>query len=203
MGAHLFLTPDARILDGWCRAFGDLARAGSPAALPDAAAGGLLWVDVAHADWEGLVRAASARGGRVVVLSAMPGGEQALRALELGARGYCHAFATPELLREVALVVRHGGLWVGPELLARMIRATVPAVAAAAEASAPLPGLDTLSAREREVAEAVAEGLTNKQVAGRLGITERTVKAHLATVFEKTGVRDRLQLALRLSRRQP
>ena len=83
-----------------------------------------------------------------------------------------------------------------------MIRATVPAVAAAA-ASAPLPGLDTLSAREREVAEAVAEGLTNKQVAARLGITERTVKAHLATVFEKTGVRDRLQLALRLSRRQP
>lgn len=201
MGAHLFLTPDARILDGWCRAFGELARVGSPAALPDAAAGSLLWVDVAHADWEGLVREASARGGRVVVLSAMPSGEQALRALELGARGYCHAFATPELLREVALVVRHGGLWVGSELLARMIRATVPAMAAAAAASVPLPGLDTLSAREREVAEAVAEGLTNKQVASRLGITERTVKAHLATVFEKTGVRDRLQLALRLSRR--
>lgn len=201
MGEQLFISPDARILDGWRRAFGERVRAGNPSALPDADGDGLLWVDVQHDGWEDLVRAAGARGRRVVVLSAMPSGEQALRALEVGARGYCHAFATPELLREVALVVRHGGLWVGPELLARVIRAAVPAARADADALAAGALLAALSAREREVAEAVAEGLTNKVVASRLGITERTVKAHLATVFDKLGVRDRLQLALRVSRR--
>lgn len=201
MGEQLFISPDARILDGWRRAFGERVRAGNPSALPDADGDGLLWVDVQHDGWEDLVRAAGARGRRVVVLSAMPSGEQALRALEVGARGYCHAFATPELLREVALVVRHGGLWVGPELLARVIRAAVPAARADADALAAGALLAALSAREREVAEAVAEGLTNKVVAARLGITERTVKAHLATVFDKLGVRDRLQLALRVSRR--
>lgn len=201
MGEQLFISPDARILDGWRRAFGELVRAGNPLALPDAEADGLLWVDVEHDGWEDLVRAAGARGRRVVVLSAMPSGEQALRALEVGARGYCHAFATPELLREVALVVRHGGLWVGPDLLARVIRAAAPAARADAEAPAAGAVLAALSTREREVAEAVAEGLTNKVVAARLGITERTVKAHLATVFDKLGVRDRLQLALRVSRR--
>jgi len=59
----------------------------------------------------------------------------------------------------------------------------------------------TLSMRELEVARAVSEGLTNKEVAWRLGITERTVKAHLGAVFDKFGVRDRLQLALRLAGR--
>ena len=201
MGEQLFISPDARILDGWRCAFGERVRAGNPSALPDADGDGLLWVDVEHDGWEDLVRAAGARGRRVVVLSAMPSGEQALRALEVGARGYCHAFATPELLREVALVVRHGGLWVGPELLARVIRAAAPAAQADADAPAAGAVLAALSTREREVAEAVAEGLTNKVVAARLGITERTVKAHLATVFDKLGVRDRLQLALRVSRR--
>lgn len=201
MGEQLFISPDARILDGWRRAFGERVRAGNPSALPGGDGDGLLWVDVQHDGWEDLVRAAGARGRRVVVLSAMPSGEQALRALEVGARGYCHAFATPELLREVALVVRHGGLWVGPELLARVIRAAAPAARADADAPAAGAVLAALSTREREVAEAVAEGLTNKVVASRLGITERTVKAHLATVFDKLGVRDRLQLALRVSRR--
>ncbi len=58
-----------------------------------------------------------------------------------------------------------------------------------------------MSEREREVAFAVAEGLTNKSVAQRLDITERTVKAHLSAVFDKFGVRDRMQLALQISQR--
>jgi len=53
-----------------------------------------------------------------------------------------------------------------------------------------------LTPRERDVAIEVAHGATNKEVAQRLNITERTVKAHLGAVFEKLGVRDRLQLVL-------
>jgi DNA-binding NarL/FixJ family response regulator len=59
--------------------------------------------------------------------------------------------------------------------------------------------ISMLSAREDQVAKAVAAGLSNKEVASRLNISERTVKAHLGAVFEKLEVRDRLQLVLFLS----
>ena len=58
--------------------------------------------------------------------------------------------------------------------------------------------LGSLTERERAVAEAVAAGLSNKEVARRLDITERTVKAHLSAAFRKLGVRDRMQLVVRL-----
>ena len=60
--------------------------------------------------------------------------------------------------------------------------------------------LEGLTEREKDVALAVAEGQSNKLVARELGITERTVKAHLGAVFRKLGVKDRMQLILRLSR---
>jgi DNA-binding NarL/FixJ family response regulator len=53
------------------------------------------------------------------------------------------------------------------------------------------------------VADEVVQGRTNKEIAVTLGITERTVKAHLGAIFAKLGVRDRLQLALRLRSRAP
>ena len=58
------------------------------------------------------------------------------------------------------------------------------------------PSLKLLTDRELEIAELVAEGSSNKMVATRLGITERTVKAHLTSSFNKTGARGRLELSL-------
>jgi DNA-binding NarL/FixJ family response regulator len=58
--------------------------------------------------------------------------------------------------------------------------------------------LDDLTKRERQVAKAVAEGLSNREIAARLNISERTVKARLTGVFQKLDVRDRVQLALLL-----
>lgn len=196
MDAQTFISHRGRTLDTWRKAFPGLVCVDSPARLPVQSGQAVLWLEAARDGWAGEVRALAARGRQVVVLSSLPSGAEALAALEAGARAYCHAYAAPELLREVALVVLHGGLWVGPELLARMIRSVVPVVSD----TQPAAVLDVLSAREREVAAAVAEGLTNKQVALRLEITERTVKAHLAAAFEKLGVRDRLHLALLVSR---
>ena len=56
-----------------------------------------------------------------------------------------------------------------------------------------------LSDRETQVARLVSAGASNKEIAENLLITERTVKAHLSAVFEKLGVRDRLQLSLRVN----
>jgi DNA-binding NarL/FixJ family response regulator len=165
-----------------------------------AVAGGspaLVWLSTAVANWRDLLGVLIARNpsAPVVVVSLTPTSTEGLASLELGARGYCHAYSSPEMLREVALVVQHGGVWMGPELLGRMIgsvRRTLPAGEAVGDV------LAGLSPREADVARAVADGCTNKEVALRLGITERTVKAHLSAVFEKLGVRDRLQLALRI-----
>jgi DNA-binding NarL/FixJ family response regulator len=56
--------------------------------------------------------------------------------------------------------------------------------------------LDDLSERELDVAQYVSKGLSNKQIAFEMDITERTVKAHLTSIFKKTNTKDRLSLAL-------
>jgi len=60
---------------------------------------------------------------------------------------------------------------------------------------------DGLTQREREVALLVAEGLRSREVAERLGIASQTVKSHLKTIFDKLGVRNRVELARRLEQR--
>ena len=133
---------------------------------------------------------------RTVVISSAPSQQEALLALNAGASGYCHAQATPQMLQQVATVVNNGGLWIGPQLMTRV-------VAAAGRFFAPEPdhpGLKQLTPRENEVALAVGRGASNREVAEQLEITERTVKAHLGAIFDKLGVRDRLQLMLYLSR---
>lgn len=141
---------------------------------------------------------------RVLLLSPAPANLEGLYALHQGARGYTHAHAVPALLQEVATVVEHGGLWVGPELLQRLVGATSTALATRLQPSALPPAGSVnpwvvLSVREAQVARAVQAGCSNKEVADQMFISERTVKAHLSTIFEKLSVRDRLQLVLRLA----
>ncbi len=135
---------------------------------------------------------------RVTVLSSMPDPAEALAAFQLGARGYCHVLATPQMLQQVALVIRNGGLWLGPDLLNRLA-GTLGASLMPPSPSSQASILQSLSPREQEVALQVGSGASNKEIAAALGITERTVKAHMGSIFEKLGIRDRLQLALLLS----
>ncbi|GAB4398102.1 MAG: hypothetical protein OHK0048_08640 [Rhodoferax sp.] len=153
----------------------------------------VLWVHVGG-PWQDVVRWGLGGGRSVptVVVSSDPQDLEALSVLQAGARGYCHAFAVRTLLRDVQDTVAAGGLWVGAELMSRMMSITKSWLTQATEH----PARDRLSVREAQVVEGVLEGLTNKEIARRLNITERTVKAHLGASFEKLGVRDRLQLAL-------
>jgi DNA-binding NarL/FixJ family response regulator len=101
----------------------------------------------------------------------------------------------------VADVVLQGGLWIGESLMQRLLQGTAR-IPMPAPVGAPSDWAALLTEREREVALAVAEGASNKEVARRLSITERTVKAHAGAIFEKLGVRDRLQLSLVVHGRQ-
>jgi len=190
---HLFLTPDGRIQPRWREAFADVVV--NMAATDRLASAELVWLDERLADAPGLLAALRQAGRPWVVISLSPRQDNALVALAAGARGYCHALATPEMLRDVAAAVRHGGLWVGADLVQRLLRSLPGQSAEAVE-----DDLALLSDRERETAQLVAQGLSNKEIARRLDITERTVKAHVSSVFSKLGLRDRLQLALRLGR---
>ena len=124
---------------------------------------------------------------------ASPRREERFLALNCGAMGYCHLLAVPEQLTEIATVVEHGGLWVGPDLMQRVLRLAVRVTPAQPEVEY---SLNELTSRELMVAREVGRGASNREIAESLDITERTVKAHLSAIFEKLDVRDRVQLAL-------
>ena len=213
---HFFLSSPASALPERLReAFADIAPLNADAllarlpALP--AAQSLVWLSATDVQWPQALRQVLQvkPDARAVLLSGVPEPTEGLRALNDGARGYTHAYGVPALLQEVALVIEHGGLWVGPDLLQRLVGSTYAALAAQQAVSKAQSPSNTgsagpnawslLSAREVEVARAVSAGRSNKEVADKMFISERTVKAHLGAIFEKLGVRDRLQLVLRLA----
>lgn len=133
-------------------------------------------------------------GLRMVFASSRPDDAEGLAAINAGCSGYCHAFASLAQLTQVVDVVETGELWVGRSILARLLRAVDSRLA-----PPPAPGWAAgLTEREMEVAQRAALGDTNADIAQALQITERTVKSHLSAAFEKLGVGDRLQLALRV-----
>lgn len=194
MTRHLFISSQARPNPRWLAAFPDAeVRAEVGAERPE-----VLWWAVVPLQAAALSSAIAALPGvPVVVLSPEPVQEDAMHAIALGARGYCHSHASPGMLQQVAVAVTHGGLWLGPELMSRVMGAASERLLGESPAE-PAQGLELLTPRERAVALEVARGATNKEAARRLDITERTVKAHLGAAFEKLGVRDRLQLVLAL-----
>lgn len=118
---------------------------------------------------------------------------EALAVFSLAARGYCNAHAGKEVLQNVASVVAQGGLWIGESIMQRLLAAPIPVVLVHSTSNA---WSAQLTERELEVAKAVARGGSNKEIAAQLGVTERTIKAHVGAIFEKLKLRDRLQLAL-------
>ena len=108
-----------------------------------------------------------------------------LDALSAGADGYLLKHAEPDDIADAIRAVHTGGSPLDPK-------------AARALVESRRTGRDTaqLTDREREVLLLVRDGLANKQIARRLGIAERTVKAHLTSVFQRLGVTDRTQAAL-------
>ena len=121
----------------------------------------------------------------VIALTSFSDNRRILDALRAGATGYLLKHAGPEELLGAIRAAMEGGSPLDPKAARALLDAQRPAQ----------PAHD-LSARELEVLGLVAEGLANKQIARRLGITERTVKAHLTRVFERLGVSDRTQAAL-------
>ncbi len=132
-----------------------------------------------------------------VILANTPNQAEAMNVISKGAAGYCHAYSPAKVLMELKTVVSHGGIWLGRDLLQTLITASRELVHNPAEEVR--QALELLTPREKEVATQAASGLSNKEIARLLKITERTVKAHISSSLERLGLKDRLQLALVLN----
>lgn len=126
---------------------------------------------------------AASPSARIVVLTSFSDRARVSRALEAGAIGYQLKDAEPTVLRDAVRAAAVGHV----PLDARVAGALLPRAA---------EGGDPLSPREREVLALVTQGLANKQIARALGITERTVKAHLGNAYRQIGVADRTSAAM-------
>jgi DNA-binding NarL/FixJ family response regulator len=120
---------------------------------------------------------------RVIVFTAYDSDERVFGALRAGASGYLLKGATAEEIARAIRVVQRGGSYLEPRVAAKVL---------AQVGSGSRPS-SALSAREREVLRLVADGLSNKQVAHTLAITERTVKFHMTSIFNKLGAENRAQ----------
>ncbi|MEO3929331.1 response regulator transcription factor [Micromonosporaceae bacterium B7E4] len=127
-------------------------------------------------------------GVRVVVLTTFELDEYVYAALHAGASGFLLKNLEPDELRRAVRVVAAGDALLAPEVTRRLI---------AAYADGPeVPGLHTLTAREREVVTLVADGLSNAEVGTRLGMSAATAKTHANRAMTKLGARDRAQLVV-------
>ena len=198
MSQHLFIAPADIQSPRWQQAFPTAFFAQDATLLTHA---DCVWLLVRNDDDMNALQSIAASGKKIIAMTQIESGEQARSVLELGASGYVHYLAAASVLEQVAQVVAADGMWLGADLMRQLVLATARSLPAAKPVNGKSVDLSQLTSRELAVAERVAAGKTNKEVARELDITERTVKAHLGSAFEKLHVRDRLHLVLVMSGR--
>ena len=124
-------------------------------------------------------------GTRVVMLTSFSDHDLVIEAIDTGAIGFLLKDADPSDLINGIRAAARGDSPLSPKAAKEIL----------GERARRRP-IDDLTQRERDVLTLVGRGLSNKQIAWRLGISEKTVKAHLGSVFDRLGVQDRTQAAL-------
>jgi DNA-binding NarL/FixJ family response regulator len=135
----------------------------------------------------GRLRAAPDPPG-VLVLTSFAADDQVLAAVRAGASGYLLKDVAPAELEAAVRTVARGGALLDPQ-----VAGTVMDELAHDRA---VPGLDELTPREREVLAHLARGLTNRELAAALFVSEKTVKTHVSSILTKLRLADRTQAAL-------
>lgn len=142
---------------------------------------GLEAITHIHARWPELA---------IVILTTYNEDDLMIRGLQAGARGFLLKDTGRKTLFNSIRAAARGETLLQPEILARVLAHTNAAPPAATPANKTSSGLD-LTDRELEVLTAVAGGSRNKEIALQLGVSERTIKAHLTNIYNKLGVDSR------------
>jgi DNA-binding NarL/FixJ family response regulator len=195
---RVFLVDDHAVVRQGLRAFlelqDDLSVVGEAAggaeavrAVPDARPDVIL-MDLVMPEGDGITAirelTAAFPAGRVLVLTSFSEDPHVYAALDAGAAGYLLKDVDPATLAGAIRDVHQGRPALHPEIASRLMRMSAP------------PRPRDFTPRERDVLRLVVEGLANKQVARRLGITEKTVKTHVSNILQKLGAADRTQAAV-------
>lgn len=129
---------------------------------------------------------------KILVLSDIPSFPEGQILLQKGIKGYANTYIHKIHLDQAIQMIEDGNIWLYPSFMHEIISRAIP------DPDQKNNILNKLTLREQETALLVASGKTNKEIAIELGITERTVKAHMSSIFEKIGVHDRFALAVML-----
>jgi two-component system nitrate/nitrite response regulator NarL len=130
---------------------------------------------------------------RTILLSGAVEGEDISRIFELGARGLILKDSTKEMLFKCIRAVSEGQYWVGRQSVSTLVQTLKKYKDSKKNAK---PKNYGLTPREMDVIRAVVSGYPNKEIAGKLSISEQTVKHHITNIFDKLGVYNRLELTL-------
>lgn len=132
---------------------------------------------------------------QLFVLADIPEEHQGIEMIRAGVLGYANTHIRHDILREALKVISLGEIWVSKRLLQWLVNHCGPSLVTE-KVLTTRKAMERLTPSEQRVIEHLLNGNSNKQIARKLQITERTVKAHLTSIFRKTGVKDRLHLAL-------
>jgi DNA-binding NarL/FixJ family response regulator len=132
----------------------------------------------------------------ILVLTSFSGAEQVIPAIQAGADGYLLKDAGPAALEDAIRAVHRGEPMLSPEAAAVVMARVAGEPAGSAPTTPSHPDLDRLTAREREVLAGLGRGLSNRQLAAELFVSEKTVKTHVSSLLAKLRVADRTQAAL-------
>jgi len=124
-----------------------------------------------------------------VLLAGNISDEEVMEAMRLGVKGVVLKEMAPALLVQCVRKVATGGTWLEKEAVGRAMEKMLQTELTRERVR------DVLTAREIEIVQMVARGLANREVGEKLFISEGTVKSHLHTIYEKLGIRGRVQLA--------
>jgi DNA-binding NarL/FixJ family response regulator len=152
---------------------------------------------------------ASGLSARILILTTFDLDEYAFAGLRAGASGFLLKDVPPQELLQAIRTVARGDAVVAPRVTRRLLDVfadQLPRGLGGEGADGSGPTLDKLTAREHDVLVAVAQGLSNAEIAQRLFISEATVKSHVGHILTKLGLRDRVQavvLAFQLGLAKP
>jgi DNA-binding NarL/FixJ family response regulator len=135
-----------------------------------------------------------------IALTDNPNDVEGLGFLQQGFRGYINTYVTASLFSELLEVVRRRDIWAGPSITQMLLKQFLASSDRVDVAPLTLDCEEySFTAREEEVLDFLVTGASNKEIAREMGITERTVKAHVTSLLSKTDTKDRLLLILKLA----
>lgn len=138
---------------------------------------------------------------QVIVFTQAFDQREEIASILFGAKAYCPYDVSDNLLLKIVKAVLSDEVWVDRKFITRLLHEIEDITKQHhSEAQDLDKGIASLTPRETQIADLVANGASNRKIAEQLNISERTVKAHLGVIFRKINIQDRLQLALFINR---